>query len=141
VRTERISDPFRDTAVDALESSLATEALSYLSDRWRTVLWCTVIEGQSPAEVAPTLGLTANGVSALAYRAREGLRHAYLRAHVTAATFDLCRSIRADLGAWTRGGLSKRDTAKVAGHLDHCPDCEQQAAQLAEVNANQLCPA
>ena len=39
-------------------------------------------EGQSPGEIAPLLGLTANGVSAMAFRAREGLRKAFLQAHV-----------------------------------------------------------
>lgn len=141
VRTERISQAFRDTALDALECSLAREAFGFLPDRWQTVLWFTVIEGQSPAEVAPILGLTANGVSALAYRAREALREAYLRAHATNATPERCRSIRVDLGAWIRGGLGKRQTAAVAAHLDQCGDCEQQAAELGEVNATQLCAA
>jgi RNA polymerase sigma factor (sigma-70 family) len=135
IRTEKISEPFRDTAVAGLDRALAAKAFARLPERWQAVLWHTAIEGQSPATVAPMLGLTANGVSALAYRAREGLRQAYLRAHVTATKADLCRSIRADLGPWTRGGLSKRDSAAVAAHLDRCEDCEQQAAQLAEVNA------
>jgi len=38
------------------------------------VLWHSEIEGARPAEVASLLGLTANGVAVLAYRAREGLR-------------------------------------------------------------------
>jgi len=36
--------------------------------------------------LAPLLGLTANGVSALAYRAREGPRKAYAQAHVARVT-------------------------------------------------------
>jgi len=43
------------------------------------VLWHTEIEGARPAEVAALLGLTANGVAALAYRAPEGLRQPNVR--------------------------------------------------------------
>lgn len=57
--------PFSDTAVAGLERSLAARAFARLPERWQAVLWHTEVEGQSPAEVAPILGLTPNGVSAL----------------------------------------------------------------------------
>jgi RNA polymerase sigma factor (sigma-70 family) len=136
VSTEKISEPFRDTAVAGLERSLAAKAYARLPERWQAVLWHTEIEGQSPAEVAPLLGLTANGVSALAYRAREGLREAYLQVHLaeTATTAQRCRATTEKLGAWTRGGLSKRETAQVEAHLDECDRCRALAAELADVN-------
>ena len=46
------------------------------------MLWHTEVEGQKPADIAPLLGMSANSVSALAYRAREGLRQAFLTQHV-----------------------------------------------------------
>ncbi|MBB5955120.1 RNA polymerase sigma factor (sigma-70 family) [Saccharothrix tamanrassetensis] len=131
---EATSVPFRDTAVAGLERSLAAKAFARLPERWQTVLWHTEIEGQSPAEVAPLLGLTANGVSALAYRAREGLRQAYLQVHLAEATPERCRATADRLGAWTRGGLSKRETTQVEAHLDECADCRALAAELADVN-------
>jgi RNA polymerase sigma factor (sigma-70 family) len=138
VSTEKISEPFRDTAVAGLERSLAAKAFARLPERWQAVLWHTAIEGQSPAEVAPLLGLTANGVSALAYRAREGLREAYLQVHLaetrTGATAKRCRTTTEKLGAWTRGSLSKRETAQVEAHLDECDRCRALAAELADVN-------
>ena len=45
------------------------------------VLWHLEVENQKPADIAPLLGMSANSVSALAYRAREGLRQAYLNMH------------------------------------------------------------
>ena len=80
--------PWEDTAVDGLESRLATRAFTRLPERWRTVLWRTAVEQESPADVAPLLGLTPNGVSALAYRAREGLRQAYLQEHLSTWVLD-----------------------------------------------------
>ena len=131
---EATSVPFRDTALAGLERSLAAKAFARLPERWQTVLWHTEIEGQSPAEVAPLLGLTANGVSALAYRAREGLRQAYLQVHLAETTPERCRATVDRLGAWTRGGLSKRETTQVEAHLDECADCRGLAAELADVN-------
>jgi RNA polymerase sigma factor (sigma-70 family) len=61
-----------------LQTSLAVHAFATLPQRWRMVLWHTAIEDESPAQVATLLGMTPNGVSALAYRARQGLRKAYL---------------------------------------------------------------
>jgi RNA polymerase sigma factor (sigma-70 family) len=126
--------PFTDTALDALESSLAARAFASLPERWQTVLWHTEIEGESPAAVAPILGLTANGVAALAYRAREGLRQAYLQMHLSDTAADPCRSTVERLGAWARKGLSKRETAQVDAHLDTCDRCRALALELLDVN-------
>ncbi|GAA2664771.1 MULTISPECIES: sigma-70 family RNA polymerase sigma factor [Actinosynnema] len=134
VAPEAVSVPFRDTAVAGLERSLAARAFARLPERWQTVLWHTEVEGQSPAEVAPLLGMTANGVSALAYRAREGLKQAYLQVHLAETQAVRCRATVDRLGAWTRAGLSKRETAQVETHLDECSDCRRLAAELADVN-------
>ncbi|MCE6999371.1 sigma-70 family RNA polymerase sigma factor [Saccharothrix sp. S26] len=131
---EATSVPFSDTAVAGLERSMAAKAFARLPERWQTVLWHTEIEGQTPAEVAPLLGLTANGVSALAYRAREGLKQAYLQVHLAETQAERCRATVDRLGAWTRGGLSKRETTQVEAHLDECTRCRALAAELADVN-------
>jgi len=126
--------PFSDTAVQGLERTMAARAFARLPERWQAVLWHTEIEQQSPAEVAPLLGLTPNGVSALAYRAREGLRQAYLQVHLAETTADRCRATADRLGAWTRDGLSKRERTQVETHLDECERCRALAAELADVN-------
>ncbi|MGW0523505.1 sigma-70 family RNA polymerase sigma factor [Crossiella sp. NPDC003009] len=126
--------PFTDTAVAGLEKTLAAKAFARLPERWQAVLWHTEVEQQSPAEIAPILGLTANGVSALAYRAREGLRQAYLQVHLDSVAEEQCRATVDRLGAWTRDGLSKRETAQVEAHLDACVSCRALAAELHDVN-------
>ncbi|WP_326568364.1 sigma-70 family RNA polymerase sigma factor [Amycolatopsis rhabdoformis] len=131
---EALTVPFSDTAVAGLERTMAAKAFARLPERWQAVLWHTEIEQQSPAEVAPLLGLTANGVSALAYRAREGLRQAYLQVHLQETAAERCHATAERLGAWTRDGLSKRERAQVETHLDECEDCRALAAELADVN-------
>ncbi len=126
--------PFADPAVADLERTMIARAFASLPERWQAVLWHTEIEGARPAEVATPLGLTANGVAALAYRAREGLRQAYLQVHLSGAARTECRPVAAKLGAYVRGGLAKRDAAMVAGHLDQCADCRRIFAELGDVN-------
>jgi RNA polymerase sigma factor (sigma-70 family) len=132
---ERVTSlPFRDTAVADLDRTLIARAFAGLPERWQNVLWHTAIENRSPDELAPTFGLTANGVAALAYRAREGLRKAYLQAHVTGDPAERCRAAVGKLGAWTRGGLSRRESAQLNAHLDDCATCRAVATELADVN-------
>jgi len=68
-----------DGEKDREDGAFATAAFAALPPRWQQVLWHTEVEGRSATEVAPLLGLAPNAVAALAYRAREGLRQAYLR--------------------------------------------------------------
>jgi len=100
------------------------------------VLWHTEVEGDKPAEIAPLLGMTANSVAAMAYRAREGLRQAYLRAHLADTADDSCRWVTEHLGGFVRGGLSRRDHHKVETHLDDCRSCTAVYLELVEVNSN-----
>lgn len=138
--TEDVTDldpptPFRDPVIAQLERTLAARAFARLPQRWQTVLWHTEIEGQSPAEIATILGMTANSVSALAYRAREGLRQAYLQVYLADGASRRCRAAVDRLGAWTRDGLSKRESLQVEAHLDDCARCRALAAELADVSS------
>ncbi|WP_026127713.1 sigma-70 family RNA polymerase sigma factor [Nocardiopsis lucentensis] len=127
--------PFVDPALAGLERSLIARAFLSLPERWQAVLWHTEIEGVKPSEAAPILGMNANGVAALAYRAREGLRQAYLQMHLAGGgAAEPCRPTLGLLGAYVRGGLAKRDTAKVGAHLDECADCREVYAELMDVN-------
>lgn len=82
--TDRSADLGADVrAMHEAERSLAIRAFRTLPERWQTVLWHTAVEDESPSEVAPLLGLTPNAAAVLAHRAREGLRQAYLQAHVS----------------------------------------------------------
>jgi RNA polymerase sigma factor (sigma-70 family) len=126
--------PFIDPALAGLESSLIVRAFLSLPERWRAVLWHTEIEGASPAEVAPLLGLTRNGVAALKSRAREGLRQSYLQMHVATVARPECKPVAERLGAFVRDTLSRRENGVVAEHLTVCAECRAVRAELADVN-------
>lgn len=129
-----VSVQFDDTASAGLDNELVAKAFARLSERWQMVLWLTEVEGKSPAEVGPKLGLTANGASALAYRARERLRQAYLQEHLAGATATSCQPTFDRLGAWTRCGLSTREAQQVRDHLAECGSCRTLSSELAEIN-------
>ena len=128
--------PFRDTAVEGFENKAAARAFATLPERWQLVLWHTEVEGQKPAEVAKLLGMSANSVSALAYRAREGLRQAFLNMHAQDADDDACAWTQDNLGAYIRNAASKRDSIKVRAHIDECRRCMGIYLELSEVNSN-----
>ncbi len=128
--------PFRDTAVEGFENAAAAKAFGSLPERWQAVLWHTEVEGQKPAEVAVLLGMSANSVSALAYRAREGLRQAFLTMHLQELEDDTCAWTHQNLGAYVRNGISRRDAAKVEHHLTECRRCTALYLELTEVNSN-----
>ncbi|HLN78272.1 MAG TPA: sigma-70 family RNA polymerase sigma factor [Nocardioidaceae bacterium] len=128
--------PFQDTAIANFENGAAAKAFSSLPERWQLVLWHLEVEGQKPADIAPLLGMSANSVSALAYRAREGLRQAFLTMHLADSPTEECRWVNEHLGAYVRKGLSRRDTTKVEQHLDGCRRCTAMYLELSEVNSN-----
>ncbi|MEV3921053.1 sigma-70 family RNA polymerase sigma factor [Actinomadura coerulea] len=135
IEAYEVGEPFDDPAVEALERSMVARAFLSLPERWQTVLWHTEIEDGRPADVAPILGLTANGTAALAYRAREGLRQAYLQMHLDGLGHgDVCRPVLDKLGAYVRDALPGRDSRRVGRHLDGCKRCKGLHGELAQVN-------
>jgi RNA polymerase sigma factor (sigma-70 family) len=132
---EREPETFDDPTVTGFESGAAAKAFASLPERWQAVLWHTEVEGEKPAAIAPLLGLTANGVSALAYRAREGLRQAYLQQHLADVAGDRHRWTIERLGAYVRDGLTKRENKNVREHLDECAKCTAVYLELVEVNS------
>ncbi|MGW4163228.1 sigma-70 family RNA polymerase sigma factor [Streptomyces sp. NPDC004788] len=119
------------------EQSLALQAFRSLPERWQAVLWHTTVEEESPSEVAPLFGLTANATAVLASRAREGLKQAYLQAHVSQSLTSGgdCARYADRLGAFARGGLRMRAERGLRKHLDECAKCRLAAGELAHVNA------
>jgi RNA polymerase sigma factor (sigma-70 family) len=124
-----------DVALMGLERNLVGEALQALPARWRTVLWLTEVEGLSPAEVSRRIGIKPNAVAALAYRARKGLREAYLQAHLKAEASEECRATVSRLGNYVRGDLAEKERLTVQTHLDACAKCRCRRDELTDVNA------
>ena len=118
------------------DRALIARAFATLPERWQLVLWHTEIEGRPAAEVAPLIGLAPNAVAALAYRAREGLREAYLQAHLQRTPPKACGEARMRLAGYARESLSTRDRQLVDTHLERCDRCRAILVELRDVAAS-----
>ncbi|MGW4064716.1 sigma-70 family RNA polymerase sigma factor [Amycolatopsis sp. NPDC004747] len=123
-----------DTHARTAEHTLITTAFTSLPERWRTVLWQTEVEGEQPAMVAPHFGLSANATAALARRARQGLRAAYLQAHLSVSRGpDSCRAVVEKLGGFTAGSVTGAEAERIKAHLHGCPSCRATQDELRDV--------
>lgn len=122
-----------DPVVGDLESSIMANAFKSLPERWQAVLFHLDIEGLKPAAVAPLVGLTPNGVSSLAIRAREGLRQAYLQHHISRSVDQACDEFASQLGKYVRNALKRTSKEKVGAHLEDCAKCTALLMELNDV--------
>ena len=123
-----------DPVLAAQERSMAAVAFAALPERWRSVLWHTEVEGQGPGQLAAVLGIEPGAVAALACRAREGLRAAYLQAHVTEIGDAACRPYALRLGVYARGRVGQREGASLRAHLHRCVVCARLYGMVRYVN-------
>jgi RNA polymerase sigma factor (sigma-70 family) len=123
-----------DTHSRTAEHTLITTAFTSLPERWRTVLWQTEVEGEQPAMVATHFGLSANATAALARRARQGLRAAYLQAHLSVNRGpDSCRAVVEKLGGFTAGSVTGAEAERIKAHLHGCSSCRTTQDELRDV--------
>jgi RNA polymerase sigma factor (sigma-70 family) len=123
-----------DTTGAATERNLITRAFASLPERWRSVLWKVEVEGERPAVVANNFGLSANATAALARRARQGLRAAYLQAHLEVECGSTgCRQVLEKLGAYTAGSVTGSERRRIRSHLAGCASCTAMHDELREV--------
>ncbi len=128
-----------DPSLAAFEREAMTRAFESLPERWQTVLWHTEVEETPPEDLATMLGVRPNALAALAYRAREGLRQAYVLAHVD---IDLreplgdCRWTIDRLPKYIRGRVSDEAELKVERHLDSCEECRTLYFEMADVGVS-----
>lgn len=122
-----------DAVFSAEEGSLVLRAYRSLPERWQAVLWHSVVEHEPAAETAARLGISAGGVGSLVARAREGLREAYLLAHLSQAASDECRHYGRQIAAKLRRP-GKRLTRDLGRHLQGCNGCARAERDLRDVN-------
>lgn len=125
-----------DHALATLDRSLTARAFRSLPPRWQEALWYSEVEGMQPAELAPIVGLSAQATAALCYRAREGLRQAWIRAHLTSGNLEPeCAWTVEHLAANARGRLGRRDRPRLDAHLQTCEKCRMAAAEAEETGS------
>ena len=125
-----------DGVDERLEAQTILRAYRSLPQRWQTVLWHTAVENEPLDRVAEVLGMNANSVAALSFRAREGLRGAYLAEHLARTEEPECRAVIDQLVKYVRGVLPPRQSEQVSVHVAGCLACTAALADLKSVNSN-----
>ncbi|TQS91816.1 sigma-70 family RNA polymerase sigma factor [Arthrobacter sp. TS-15] len=126
---------YEDPYLRSLETSSLIEAFRSLPMRWQAVLWYSEVETMKPAAVAPIMGLTPNGVSALLIRARKGLRQAYFQDHVLVKATDSCADVSQHFGKFVLNDGRMPGSARIRRHVDECPKCEAGLATLHQMRS------
>ena len=116
-------------ALDGVTEELR-RALTRLPERWRLALWKTEVEGVKPRELGPELKLSANAAAALVYRAREGLREAYLLENVSGRVLPDCETFIELLPGHVRGYLRGARARSVDEHLSTCVHCTLRVSEI-----------
>jgi RNA polymerase sigma factor (sigma-70 family) len=143
-RTTAAGDAFEDMIGDdgaeaatvlRFEGSATARAFMSLPQRWQQVLWYSEVEGRPREQIAALLQMNPNAVSALAFRAREALRTAWVQQHVSTHTeLDAeCEAVSALLGAHSRQTLPRRDRVRTEQHLNQCARCSSVSQELSEL--------
>ncbi len=127
-------EPVRDLVIEGVERGLIVRAFQSLPQRWQQVLWLTCVEGHSADTASQILQINPNALTSLAYRAREGLRQAYLQAYLPVDLKPRCAPFAAKLGGLLRDGLGPTLRTRVERHVAECPSCTKHLSELHEVN-------
>ncbi|MFC4912416.1 sigma-70 family RNA polymerase sigma factor [Actinomadura gamaensis] len=116
---------------DVDEQNTLVRAFRTLPERWQTVLWHTVIEDEPVQHVADVLGMKTGAVTQLAFRAREGLRQAFLAASCEGRPE--CAEYTRQLAAIVRRP-GRRKSRALREHLESCEYCRRAAEDMRDLN-------
>lgn len=130
-----VSETWDDGQVGhSVENADVVAAFRSLPERAQKALWLSVVEGRPLDEVGDDLGLNANAVAALTFRARESLRQGYLAQHLGVVARAECERHADQLPKHVRGKLRGRIKRDVEDHLEACHECAIAATTLGSIN-------
>jgi len=104
--------------------------LGELPQRWVTALWLAEAEDLSPEDAARRTRTTAEAAAALVERARESLRHEFLRAQPGTPASAACGGHWDGLPGHVQGTDDPHQAEQIAVHIDGCRDCRLRMERL-----------
>ncbi|MGW2328737.1 sigma factor [Streptomyces sp. NPDC001700] len=104
--------------------------LGELPQRWVKALWLAEAEDLPPEEAARRTRTTTEAAAALVERARESLRHEFLRAQPGTPASAACGGHWDGLPGHVQGADDPHQAERIAVHIDGCPDCRSRMERL-----------
>ena len=134
--TELTSHATPDHADGVLTGMTTMRAFSSLPTRWQEVLWYRDVEDLPVKECARYVGMSENSATVLLKRAREGLKQAWIAAHLDAgdAASSECVWVVERLPRFTRGKSTTGDATRIRAHLDGCEACASMAEESSHLH-------
>jgi RNA polymerase sigma factor (sigma-70 family) len=130
---ERTDDQHQQRTLD---QSLTIAAFKSLPDRWQQALWYSEVEQLSVKEIAALFGIKPTAMAMLTFRAREGLREAWIQAHIADIPEESeHRWTIEHLGAYARHKLPRVQQQMVEDHLRDCDSCSVVAEEARYVGS------
>jgi RNA polymerase sigma factor (sigma-70 family) len=126
-----------EQVLTVLDAALAGAAFAALSDTSRDVIRLRYVEALDYRELAAALGITPVAARQRAHRAREELISACMEL-VAESGQGACRQVRARLGRYHRGLLTRGNRAELKLHLEACPSCSSCYEQLIDLYGYRL---
>ena len=129
----------RQESVDSakvFDISATANAYHSLPVREQEVLWYTVVEGLPPRKASLLIGSSVTATAALAMRARNRLRLAWLAEHAQDPNLaKTCRDIVGTLGAYYKGSLAVDDRERIEEHISGCAACAEIIGEAEKIYA------
>lgn len=125
------NDPLSQLS-DEAEAGEMLAAFSDLPERWQRVLWLSEVEQVPRAEIAAEFGISRNAVSALAKRAKSGLRVQWLTKQLAPGLLTDPAHPTGLIPAYVaeKGSLAASDRRSLEHHLDACTRCAELHREL-----------
>ncbi len=126
-----------EQVLTVLEARLAATAFTSLSSTSQEIIRLRYVENLDYHELSAELGITAVAARQRAHRAREELISACMELDSGTSDED-CRYVRARLGRFHRGLLTRRARGEVEFHLGACTRCSAHYEQLVDLYGYRL---
>jgi RNA polymerase sigma factor (sigma-70 family) len=126
-----------EQVLTVLDAALAGAAFAALSDTSREIIRLRYVEALEYRELAAELHITPVAARQRAHRAREELISTCMEL-VAQSGEGACRDLRARLGRYHRGLLTRKVRAEVQLHLESCTPCQRCYEQVVDLYGARL---
>lgn len=120
---------------DEINPPEVVAAFQQLPSRWQHVLYLRVVEEAKISDIARRFDLSSRSMSALYFRAKAGLRKAYLQEVASRGAVGACVGFRGSLVKGSLGQLGSARQAKLDQHLLGCVQCTAAKSRVDHVVA------
>ncbi|MBF0720935.1 sigma-70 family RNA polymerase sigma factor [Sanguibacter inulinus] len=116
------------------DADLLIRAFRTIGARWREVLWLQEVEDLPASQIGEIMQISPAAVSVLALRAREGLKQAWIQAHLDTSTVpEECGWAVTRISENSRGRLSATNQARFDDHIASCAHCTPLILEAGQV--------